>query len=122
MAVIGSAFLFGCQSTQTEKISEEPAVKIEEGGQEVNIGNKFCPVSGEEIDEQARSAYEYNGVIYNFCSPECIEEFKNDPEKYIERVEAELKAQVEEKERQRQEEIKKQSEPMQAPHQEHLTY
>jgi len=51
------------------------------------VGNKICPVSGEKIDEKTKETYEYKGKIYNFCCPDCVEEFKKDPEKYIERLE-----------------------------------
>ena len=52
-----------------------------------NAGNRTCPVSGEDIDEKAKVTYEYKGRIYNFCCPECVEEFKKDPGKYIEKME-----------------------------------
>ena len=51
------------------------------------IGNKICPISGEKIDENMSQTYEYKGKIYNFCCPVCVEEFKKDPEKYIEKTE-----------------------------------
>ena len=56
----------------------------------VEVGNKICPVSGDEIpapgekgdmgDEPVK--YEYNGKIYNLCCKMCIKDFKKDPEKY----------------------------------------
>jgi len=54
-------------------------------------GNKICPVSGEEINDEARAIYEYKGKIYNLCCAACIEEFKNNPDKYVQIVEAEKK-------------------------------
>ena len=57
----------------------------------VNVGNKICPVSGEKIDEKMKATYEYEGKIYNFCCPMCVEEFKKDPQKYINKVQEELK-------------------------------
>jgi len=57
----------------------------------VNVGNKTCPVTGEKIDEKTMAAHEYEGKIYNFCCPDCIKEFKKDPEKYIKKVNEELK-------------------------------
>jgi len=57
----------------------------------VNVGNKICPVTGNEVD--GKTTYEYQGKIYNFCCPACIDEFKKDPEKYIKKVEEELKSQ-----------------------------
>jgi len=52
----------------------------------VSVGNKICPVSGEEIDPKMKATYEYEGKIYNFCCTSCIEEFKKDPQKYIEKI------------------------------------
>mgnify|MGYP001574184940 CR=1 FL=1 len=49
-------------------------------------------MSGEKIDEKVKSTYEYQGKIYNFCCPSCIEDFKKDPEKYIKKAEEELKS------------------------------
>jgi YHS domain-containing protein len=59
----------------------------------VNVGNKICPVSEELVGEGGMqpATYEYQGKIYNFCCPACIEEFKKDPQKYIKKVEEELK-------------------------------
>ena len=62
----------------------------------VNVGNKICPVSGGKIEEKLKSTYEYEGKIYNICCAMCIDEFKKDPEKYIKKVEEELKAQLKE--------------------------
>jgi YHS domain-containing protein len=56
----------------------------------VNVGNKICPVMGGKIDDKHAITYEYEGKIYNFCCPECIEEFKKDPQKYIHKVDEEL--------------------------------
>ena len=51
------------------------------------VGNKICPVSGDKIDEKMKQTYEYKGKIYSFCCPGCVEEFKKNPEKYIEKME-----------------------------------
>jgi len=62
----------------------------------VDAGNKICPVSGEEIgDSMMKATYEYEGRIYNFCCTGCIDEFKKDPEKYIKKVDEELKKESE---------------------------
>jgi len=59
----------------------------------VNAGNRICPVSGEKVGQGMEPAtYEYKGKAYNFCCTSCIEEFKKDPEKYIKKVEEELRA------------------------------
>ena len=54
-------------------------------------GNKICPVSGEEINQETKATYEYQGKIYNLCCAACIEEFKNNPQKYVRIVEEEKK-------------------------------
>lgn len=55
----------------------------------VDAGNKICPVSGEKITEEGKVTYEYKGKIYNFCCPECIDDFKKNPEEYIKKIEEE---------------------------------
>lgn len=61
-------------------------------GMAENMGNKVCPITGEKIDEKNKSTYEHEGKTYNFCCPMCIDEFKKDPAKYIEKVEKEVEA------------------------------
>lgn len=58
----------------------------------VDVGNKICPVSGEKIDEKMKATYEYEGKVYNFCCASCVNEFKKDPQKYIEKIEEESQA------------------------------
>lgn len=50
------------------------------------VGNEICPVSGEKINEEMKQTYEYKGRIYSFCCLGCVEEFKKNPEKYIEKM------------------------------------
>lgn len=75
----------GHEEHQSESVAETAP-------QAVDAGNKICPVSGEKIDEKLKATYEYEGKIYNFCCPMCIDEFKKDPQKYINKVEEELKS------------------------------
>lgn len=121
IAVLFLNLLSGCQSLPVQDAPQQPAVKITEGAQEIKIGNKICPVCGEEIEEGAEVTYEFEGKIYNFCCEDCIEEFKKDPKKYIEAVEKELKAEAEQKFRQQKEEMMKLPEPVSSYHEEHLT-
>ena len=84
-------FLFGTvglsysQQEEKDDMSQVMAQKIE-------VGNKICPVTGEEIDEKTKATYEYEGKVYNFCCVMCIDTFKNDPQKYIRKVDEELQA------------------------------
>lgn len=52
----------------------------------VSPTTEACPVSGEPIMGNSKITYEYKGKTYRFCCPECIEEFKKDPEKYINKM------------------------------------
>ena len=56
----------------------------------INLKNKVCPVLGEKIDEANKVPYEYNGKVYDFCCTSCVDEFKKDPAKYIDKVNQEL--------------------------------
>lgn len=93
------AFIFSlaiplfAQEANQPGVEEEVAVK-----KAVDVGNKICPVSQEKIDQKMKATYEYQGKIYNFCCQACIDEFKKDPEKYIKKVEEELKTSQNEKE------------------------
>ena len=68
------------ESEEEAQGQESPAVLIE-------VGNTICPVHKKEIATPSPSQYTYKGKIYNFCFPECIEEFKKDPEKYVKIIE-----------------------------------
>ena len=44
--------------------------------------NKFCPINQDnEIDPAV--TYLYKGKLIGFCCPDCIAEFKANPEKYM---------------------------------------
>ena len=75
-------------SVSTTQTNQEKAVAV---------GNKVCPVLNEKIDERNKATYEYEGKIYNFCCAMCIDKFKKDPEKYIKKVNEELKRESEAK-------------------------
>lgn len=47
--------------------------------------SKFCPICGpaEKMEGDAKYTHEFDGETYYFCSKECLETFKADPEKYI---------------------------------------
>jgi YHS domain-containing protein len=54
----------------------------------VNVGNKFCPVTGEKVS--GSDTVEYQGKVYNLCCAMCKDTVLADPAKYIARVEEEL--------------------------------
>lgn len=80
----------------TDKITyaeETPAVNnvTTEVAKPVDVGNKICPVTGQEIDENTKATCEYDGKIYNFCCQMCVDKFKGDPQKYIKKIEKQNK-------------------------------
>ena len=57
--------------------------------QPVDVGNKFCPISGRPIGVMGPGvAQEYNGKVYHLCCGGCIATFKSNPEKYSKIAEA----------------------------------
>ena len=49
----------------------------------IELKNRLCPVDFKKITPDVRYPYTYKDKIYFFHSPECIEEFKKDPEGYL---------------------------------------
>jgi YHS domain-containing protein len=62
------------------------AASTASGSGAIDAGNKICPVLGEPIDEASKATYEYEGKVYNFCCAGCIDAFKKEPQKYIDKV------------------------------------
>ena len=90
LAVFSSvAFAMSCGTDMSHE-GHDKALQAESTA--VDAGNKICPVSGEPVDEAAKATYEYEGKIYNFCCAGCIDEFKKEPQKYIDKVNQELQA------------------------------
>ena len=52
------------------------------------MGNKFCPISGEKIKAGKEHKIEYKGKIYNLCCSMCEKDFKKDPEAAIQKLES----------------------------------
>ncbi len=75
--------------TLKQKDKEQGTVTATSAKEKVEAGNKICPVMGTKIEKGKQVKYEYKGKVYNFCCPMCIDEFKKDPEKYIQKVEEE---------------------------------
>lgn len=47
----------------------------------VEVGNAFCPVSGDKIS--GKHFAEHQGKRYGFCCNQCMKKFNKNPEKYI---------------------------------------
>lgn len=94
LANYGTVFGMSCcsdkNSGQAAANQAPESAKPADSPKAVDAGNKTCPVLGEPIDEATKATYEYEGKIYNFCCAGCIEEFKKEPQKYIDKVNEEL--------------------------------
>lgn len=53
----------------------------------VDVGNKVCPVSGDEVGD-SKLTETYDGKTYHFCCDGCPQKFNKDPEKYIKAMNA----------------------------------
>jgi len=63
----------------------------------VEVGNKICPVSKQNVEEMGGAIqYEYEGKIYNLCCKMCLKDFKKNPEKYIQIIDKMMESQQEE--------------------------
>lgn len=94
--VLGILMLASNQLVQAQNVPSEAKV-TDEVLKPKDVGNKICPVTGEKINEKTKATYEYEGKIYNFCCAMCIDTFKKDPQKYIKKVEEEIREVVKEK-------------------------
>lgn len=60
-----------------------------------HMGNKFCPVSGEEIGEMGEGTeVEHNGKKIKLCCADCVEAFNKDPEGYLKMLEEKMAAEA----------------------------
>ncbi|MBF0522007.1 MAG: YHS domain-containing protein [Candidatus Omnitrophica bacterium] len=92
--VLGILLLASHQSAQAQNATSDTN-GTDKVTQSQDVGNKICPISGAKIvsnSGMASAIYEYEGKIYHFCCAGCISAFKKDPQKYILKVEEELKA------------------------------
>ncbi|MDA8104879.1 MAG: hypothetical protein M0Z71_05810, partial [Nitrospiraceae bacterium] len=65
-----SSRLIAHEHGENEATGKPPA--SEQIKEKENVGNEFCPVSGEKIDEKTKVTYEYKGKIYSFCCQDCV--------------------------------------------------
>ncbi len=77
--------------SQVQVIAKEKDSQANTQGKQ-EVGNKICPVSGEEVGTMGEVVkYEHKGKVYNFCCKMCVKDFKKDPQKFIKKVEEEMK-------------------------------
>lgn len=68
-----------CMEGCKEKFVKEPGKYVRADDNTVK-----CPVSGETFNKSDNTdSMEYQGKTYYFCCPNCLEKFKENPDKYI---------------------------------------
>lgn len=75
--------------------SDKPVVVAAAGTvQLVEVPNKICPVSHEEVGKNGMAPHKvtYNGKVYNLCCNMCDKDFNKDPAKYAKIMEDEVAA------------------------------
>ena len=65
-------------------VSAISAVKPASESAAVDVGNKFCPVSGDKVSGKHFAVYE--GKRYSLCCPMCEEKFLKNPHKYMAKI------------------------------------
>lgn len=82
LLALAGLLVAGCQKEGEAPTSPGAGAKPE-------IAQKTCPVMGGAIDPNI--FVDHNGRRIYFCCPACVETFKADPEKYIAKVDEQLK-------------------------------
>jgi len=83
----------GCGAGQEEEAAGKPGAAAqvtapEEGAAEPVVAQKLCPVMGRPV---VQSIYvDYEGRRVYFCCQECVGKFKDDPAKYLAKLDEQL--------------------------------
>jgi YHS domain-containing protein len=84
---LGATLIFAQQTPPSSQSVKPTATQL------VDVGNKFCPVSGRPIGVMGPGVQEtYNGKIYHLCCGGCVSAFESDPEKYSKIADQEVAA------------------------------
>jgi len=84
---LGATLIFAQQTPPLSQSARSTAT------QPVDVGNKFCPVSGRPIGVMGPGVQEiYNGKIYHLCCGGCVSTFESDPGKYSKIADDEIAA------------------------------
>jgi len=91
LLVLGLTFGF----ILTPVLGNVPSARAQQA-QAVEVGNKICPVSKEQVGKGGMLPYKitYNGKVYNLCCGMCVKDFNKDPEKYAKIAEEEVASQA----------------------------
>ena len=84
-ALIGLAMVSVSARAEEQKAAASAAeTAAVEQAEPVEVGNKICPISHEEVGKNGMEPYKmtYNGKVYSLCCGMCVKDFNKDPEKY----------------------------------------
>ena len=82
MVLLIALFAVSITAMAQEKV-EEKQKDMKQESKECVCKNVCLPCGAEIKDKSKALEYEYEGKTYYFCSEQCLEAFKADPEKYI---------------------------------------
>jgi YHS domain-containing protein len=84
-SILSLALLAGVAALVSAEDTKEPANKPATTRVAPKNGaiNDFCAVEKDNKIDPEGKTYTYNGKIIGFCCPDCIDEFKKNPEKYM---------------------------------------
>jgi YHS domain-containing protein len=82
VATAGLAVLCACAQTTRSSNTAAPAPATLPSASAKPV-NKFCPVQPSNPVDDREPTYLYNGQVIGFCCPDCINEFKKNPDKYM---------------------------------------
>ncbi|MCX5683776.1 MAG: YHS domain-containing protein [Planctomycetota bacterium] len=88
VAVVAAALTWGILAAGCK--SEPQPGKTGAASGTTEIAQKLCPVTGDPISKDI--FVDYNGRRIYFCCNMCPAEFKKDPEKYIKKMDEQMKA------------------------------
>lgn len=87
LILLGATLIFAQQTPPSSQSVKSTAAQL------VDVGNKFCPVSGRQIGVMGSGVQEtYKGKIYHLCCGGCVSTFESDPEKYSKIADQEVAA------------------------------
>jgi len=90
-SVLMVCFLFKAYAADPV-VSDKTTAVAGGSAQLVEVPNKFCPVSHEEVGKNgmAPNKITYNGKVYNLCCKMCEKDFNKDPQKYVKAIEDQM--------------------------------
>jgi YHS domain-containing protein len=78
-----AAYVSAEDQPASQPTSEPSSAPATQASAENGAVNQFCAIEKENKIDPKGKTYTYNGKTVGFCCPDCIDEFKKNPEKYM---------------------------------------